>query len=133
MQLIVLHLNGFRNPRAPLKRNFKCVCITIAMSLFSRDYIKTERKYQQCFNLLTSVQYSHSAWFLDGRTSILVIGNTHDRNAVIVVSFRIFCLHQIFSIQVIDKPLHWLVTWFICYYIFSADIEQCYILPTSTS
>ena len=31
-------------------------------------------KYLQCFNSLTSVQYSHSAWFLDGRTSILVAG-----------------------------------------------------------
>ena len=30
-------------------------------------------KYQQCFNLLASVQYSHSAWFLDSRTSILVV------------------------------------------------------------
>ena len=49
---------------------------SLVMSLFSRDYIKKEidqLKYQQCFNLLTSVQYSHSAWFLDGRTSILVI------------------------------------------------------------
>ena len=45
------------------------------MSLFSRDYIKTEIEYQQCFNLLTSVQYSHSAWFLDSRKSILVYNN----------------------------------------------------------
>ena len=49
---------------------------SLVKSLFSRDYIKTEideLKYQQCFNLLISVQYSHSAWILDGRTSILVL------------------------------------------------------------
>ena len=46
---------------------------SLVMSLFSRDSIKMEIKYQQCFNLLTFVQYSHSAWFLDDRTSILVI------------------------------------------------------------
>ena len=46
---------------------------SLVMSLFSHDYIKTEIKYQQCFNLLTRVQYSHSAWFLDGRTSIFVL------------------------------------------------------------
>ena len=50
------------------------MCITmcsLVMSLFSRDYIETELiKCQQCFNLLTSVQYSHGAWFLDGGTSI---------------------------------------------------------------
>ena len=48
---------------------------SLVMSLFSCDYIKTEIdyiKYQQCFNLLARVQYLHSAWFLDGRTSILV-------------------------------------------------------------
>ena len=48
---------------------------SLMMSLFSRDYIKTEidqLKYQQFFNLITCVQYSQSAWFLDGRTSILV-------------------------------------------------------------
>ena len=52
---------------------------SLVMSLFSCDYIKMEIdyviKYQQCFNLLTSVQYLHSAWFLDGRTSILVFLN----------------------------------------------------------
>ena len=50
---------------------------SLVMSLFSRDYIKTEidqLKYQQCFNLLTSVQYSHSDWFLGGRASILAFG-----------------------------------------------------------
>ena len=49
---------------------FVTIC-SLVMSLFSRDYIKTEideLKYQQCFNLFTTVQYSHSAWFLDGRT-----------------------------------------------------------------
>ena len=47
----------------------------LVMSHFSRDYMKTEidqLKYQQCFNLLTCVRNSHSAWFLDGRLSILV-------------------------------------------------------------
>ena len=46
---------------------------SLVMSLFSRDYIKTEidqLKYRQCFNL----QEYHSAWFLDGRTSIFVVG-----------------------------------------------------------
>ena len=45
---------------------------SLVMSLFSRDFIKTEIVYQYCFNVLKYVQYSHSAWFLDGRTSILV-------------------------------------------------------------
>ena len=45
---------------------------SLVMSFFSRDYIKREIKYQQCFNMLARVQYLHSAWFLDGRTSILV-------------------------------------------------------------
>ena len=48
----------------------------LVMSHFSHDYMKMEidqLKYQQYFNLLTCVQNSHSAWFLDGRTSILVI------------------------------------------------------------
>ena len=48
---------------------------SLVMSLFSRDYIKMEidqLKYQQCFNLLARVQQLYSAWFLDGRTSILV-------------------------------------------------------------
>jgi len=45
------------------------------VNLFSHDYIKMDidqLKYQQCFNLLTSV---HSAWFLDGKTSVLVYFN----------------------------------------------------------
>ena len=33
--------------------------------------------YQECFNLLTTVQYSHRAWFLDGRASILVQTYVH--------------------------------------------------------
>ena len=67
-----------RISKACLKENFKCVCVTMCsleMSLFSRDYIKAEidyLKYQQCINLLTSVQYSHSAWFLDGRTAVAI-------------------------------------------------------------
>ena len=55
------------------------MCITmcsLVMSLFLRDYIKTEIEYQQCDDVLKCVQYSHSAWFLDGRTSILVIWST---------------------------------------------------------
>ena len=55
---------------------------SLVMSLFSRDYIKTEIKYQQCFNLLARVQYLHSAWFLDGRTSILVSLNLNHFNMV---------------------------------------------------
>ena len=48
---------------------------SLVMSPFSRDYMKTEIdqiKYQQCFNPFTHAQHSHSTWFLDGRTSILV-------------------------------------------------------------
>ena len=39
----------------------------------SRNYIKIEIDYQQYFNQITCAQYSHGAWFLDGRTSILAI------------------------------------------------------------
>ena len=51
---------------------------SLVMSLFSRDYMKMEidlvqLKYEQCFNRFTCVQNSHSAWFLDGRTSILIL------------------------------------------------------------
>ena len=56
---------------------------SLVMSLFSCDYIKTEidqLKYQQCFNLLTCVRYSHSAWFLDGWTSILVLSTLRLNN-----------------------------------------------------
>ena len=52
---------------------------SLVMSLFLRDYIKTEidlLKYWQCFSLLTSVQYSHSTWFLDGRTYDIPIFTT---------------------------------------------------------
>ena len=65
--------------KAHLETKFKWLCITmcsLVMSTFSGDFIKMEieqLKYQQCFNLFTCVQYSHSTWFLDGRTSILVI------------------------------------------------------------
>ena len=55
------------------------------MSLFSRDYIKMEidyLKYRQCFNLLKCVQYLLSAWFLDGRTSTLVIASIY-RNLIV--------------------------------------------------
>ena len=48
---------------------------SLVMDLFSCDYIKVEidsLRYQQCFNLLKCIQYSNSAWFLDGRTSLLV-------------------------------------------------------------
>ena len=54
---------------------------SLVMSPFSRDYMKTEIdqiKYQQCFNLFTRVQNSHNAWFLDGRTSILVFIQIED-------------------------------------------------------
>ena len=49
---------------------------SLVMSPFSRDYMKTEidqLKYQQCFEWFTCVQNLHSAWFLDGRTSILAM------------------------------------------------------------
>ena len=64
--------------KACLRTKFKCVCVTmcsLVISLFSRDlYLNGNRpKYQQCFNLLTRVQYLHSAWFLNGRTSITSI------------------------------------------------------------
>ena len=56
--------------KARLKGNLKCVYVTmgsLVMSLFSHDYIKTE------IDKLKYLQYSHSAWFLDGRTSKFVI------------------------------------------------------------
>ena len=49
---------------------------SLVMSPFSHDYMKTkidQLKYQQCFDWFTCEQNSHSAWFLDGKTSILVI------------------------------------------------------------
>ena len=55
------------------------MCVTmcsLVMSPFSCDYMKTEidqLNYQQCFDYFTCVQNSHSAWFLDGRTSSLII------------------------------------------------------------
>ena len=50
------------------------------MSPFSCNLIKMEiclLKYQKCCNLVNNYlhvynRYSHSAWFLDGRTSTLV-------------------------------------------------------------
>jgi len=54
--------------KALLKGKFKCVCVTmrsLVISLFSRDYIKV--------SAITRAQCSPSAWFLDGRTSILVL------------------------------------------------------------
>ena len=44
---------------------------TVFAKRLSRDPYKL--LYQQCFNLLTCVQYLQSAWFLDGRTSIFVL------------------------------------------------------------
>ena len=45
----------------------------IVMSSFSCDHMKTGiDEFQQCLTLFTSVQYSQSTWFLDGRTSILI-------------------------------------------------------------
>ena len=62
--------------KARLKMNLNA-CALLVMSPFSRNYMKTEihqLKYQQCFrNIFTCVQNLHSAWFLDGRTSILVL------------------------------------------------------------
>ena len=60
------------------------MCITmcsLVMSPFSRDYIKTEVHYSvikvsATFKLICE-QNSHSAWFLDGRTSILVASDMH--------------------------------------------------------
>ena len=55
---------------------------SLVMSLLSHDYIITEidqLKYRQPFNLITCVQHSHSAWFLDGRTPILVGQGSADR------------------------------------------------------
>ena len=61
---------------AHLKAKIKCVAITmcsLVTSPFSCDFIKI--KVSAMFIVLTylpCVQYSHSAWFLDGRTSTLV-------------------------------------------------------------
>ena len=56
--------------KARLNTKFKCVSVTkytLVMSPFSHNFIKTkiDYNYNHCFN-------SHSAWFLDGRTSIHV-------------------------------------------------------------
>ena len=55
---------------------------SLVMSPFSCDYMKTEidsLKYiQQCFNLLTCARYSHSPWFLDGKTSIFAFKSHFD-------------------------------------------------------
>ena len=50
---------------------------SLVMSPFSHNYIKVQIdcKYRPCFELLTSVQYSYSTWFLGVRTSMLVCNN----------------------------------------------------------
>ena len=51
---------------------------SLVMSLFSHDYIKTDLSISNVLTyVLTSVQYSYGAWFLDGRTSILVLAHWH--------------------------------------------------------
>ena len=48
---------------------------SLVMSLFSRDYIKTEidqLKYQQYFNLQEYSNHTVPGFYVDGRTSILV-------------------------------------------------------------
>ena len=65
-----------------LESYIACLCTTmcsLVMRLFSHDFIKMNidyLNYQQCFNLLNNglhVCNSHNAWFLNGRTSKLVI------------------------------------------------------------
>ena len=50
---------------------------SLVMSPFSHDFTKMEvnlLKYQQCFNLIDNFLNIYSIhWFLDGRTSILVL------------------------------------------------------------
>ena len=41
--------------------NYLQLCVEARFS-----QIQSQLKYQQCFNLLMCVQYTHSAWFLDG-------------------------------------------------------------------
>ena len=70
---------------------------SVVMSPFLHDFIKADGliqvcSYQECFN-------SHSAWFLDGRTSILVcvcnalslnyIGYESDGNSRLKISMHI--------------------------------------------
>ena len=43
---------------------------SLVMSLFSRDLLINQLRYLQYLNLINNL---HSAWFLDGRTPILVI------------------------------------------------------------
>ena len=49
---------------------------SLVMNSFSHDLMKMQvdlLRYLQCLiNLLTCIQYLHSAWFLDGKTSKLV-------------------------------------------------------------
>ena len=48
---------------------------SLVVNPFSRDFMKIKIDYQPCFyfvnDLLSCIQYSHSAWFLDGRILIL--------------------------------------------------------------
>ena len=71
------------------------MCVTmcsLVMSPFSRDVVKIEidsySQYQQCFNLLTmyTLTVFNGAWFLDGRTSILVL-------SVKTSFFKQFCMY----------------------------------------
>ena len=55
------------------KTKFKCVYVamrSLVMSLFLHDLLVNYIRYLQCLNL---TYMSHSTWFLDGRTSILVL------------------------------------------------------------
>ena len=50
---------------------------SLVMILFLRDLLVNYIRYLQCLNLVNNYlheysTYLHSAWFLDGRTSILV-------------------------------------------------------------
>ena len=71
---------------------------SLVISLFSRDLLVNQLRYLQCLNLVNNylheyIQYLHSIWFLDGRTSILVIAMSNFKKlmvALIVHGFKIF-------------------------------------------
>ena len=70
---------------------------SLVMSLFLGKYIKVEidsLKYQLCFNILKCVQYSHSTWFLDGRTSVFVNLRYKCKKSLLCV-YKLIYLHLI--------------------------------------
>ena len=84
---------------------------SLVMSPFSRDFIKMEIACiinVSTVDLRTCVRYLHSAWFLDGRTSILVTGENIDKFHRLQAIYQYFTfqnsLLQLFVCK--DNPIH---------------------------